>query len=177
MRLDERWRDIHLSDGGQFENLGVYELIRRRVPYIISVDAGSDPNASYADLGNMIEKVRVDFGAQVRLTLRADEPVRPWRFGEILYADGSRGQLLYFKTCMHGAVSADVLAYQRKSPSFPNESTADQFFTEAQFEAYRWLARETVLAALQGQRYEGIAAWFETLRLAGSDAPPALVSA
>ena len=176
-RLDERWRDIHLSDGGQFENLGVYELIRRRVPYIISVDAGSDPTASYADLGNMIEKVRVDFGAQVRLTLRADEAVRPWRLGEILYADGSRGLLLYFKACMHGAVSADVLAYQRKSPSFPNEPTSNQFFTEAQFEAYRWLARETVLAALQGQRYEGIAQWFETLRLAGSEAPPALAPA
>jgi len=163
INLDERWRDIHLSDGGQFENLGLYELVRRRLPFLIAIDCGSDPQTSYADLGNAIERVRVDFDAQVQLAFRPDEPARPWRLGHVQYADGTRGRLLYFKPCLHGAVSVDVLAYQRHSPSFPNESTGNQFYSEAQFEAYRWLARESVRAALLDREFASVNEWFDAL--------------
>ena len=33
----------------------------------------------------------------------------------------------------------NLLAYRRKNPSFPDETTADQFFKEDQFESYRKL--------------------------------------
>lgn len=171
VHLDERWRDIHLSDGGQFENLGLYELIRRRLPYLIAIDAGSDPDYSYADLGNAIERVRVDFGAEIQLAFSPDDPPRPWRLGQVRYADGTRGRLLYFKPCLHGAVSVDVIAYQRRSPSFPNEPTSNQFFCEAQFEAYRWLARETVRAASPNREIGSVADWFDALE-AAQDAWP-----
>jgi len=65
--LDEKHRHVHLSDGGGFENLGLYELVRRRVRYLIVSDAGADPLTSLSDLGRAIERVRVDFGAEIDL--------------------------------------------------------------------------------------------------------------
>ena len=65
--LDETRRHVHLSDGGGFENLGMYELIRRRVRYLIVTDVGADPRTTLGDLGQAIERVRVDFGAEINL--------------------------------------------------------------------------------------------------------------
>lgn len=64
-----RW---YLSDGGHFENTGVYELVRRRVPFIISCDNGADPNYEFADLVNLMRKLRIDLGAEVEM-VGADE--------------------------------------------------------------------------------------------------------
>ncbi|MEA3040695.1 MAG: hypothetical protein QOC65_184 [Sphingomonadales bacterium] len=58
----ERW---YLSDGGHYENTGVYELVRRQVPFIIASDNGADRFYEFADLVNLIRKVRIDFGAEV----------------------------------------------------------------------------------------------------------------
>ena len=51
---------IYLSDGGHFENLGVYEMIKRGCRYIVVLDAASDPNFIYHDLGNALRKIRID---------------------------------------------------------------------------------------------------------------------
>lgn len=70
----------HLSDGGFFENLGGYELIRRRVPRIIICDAGADPGYEFEDLANLIRKVRIDFHARVEpLTAEEVEQAVPER--------------------------------------------------------------------------------------------------
>ena len=58
-----RW--WYLSDGGHFENLGAYELIRRRVPLILLVDAEADPDYSFEGLGNLVRKARTDFHAEI----------------------------------------------------------------------------------------------------------------
>jgi hypothetical protein len=44
----------------------------------------------------------------------------------------------------------DVVSYQKTARSFPNESTVDQWFSEAQFESYRALG-ETLLDAVIGE--------------------------
>ena len=56
----------YLSDGGHFENMGGYELVRRRIPSIVMVDAEEDPDYKFEGLANFIRRVRVDFGADVR---------------------------------------------------------------------------------------------------------------
>jgi hypothetical protein len=61
----ERNMFIELSDGGHFDNTGVYELIRRRVPVIFIADGGADPDETFDSLGNMIERCRVDFGTSI----------------------------------------------------------------------------------------------------------------
>ena len=57
-----RW---YLSDGGHYENTGIYELIRRRIPFVIASDNGADPYYEFADLVNLIRKARIDFGAEI----------------------------------------------------------------------------------------------------------------
>ena len=62
---------VELTDGGHFENLGIYELIRRRCKLIIACDAGSDPDFKFSDLGNAVERVRADFGVLINLDGKA----------------------------------------------------------------------------------------------------------
>jgi hypothetical protein len=50
-RTDDRYEYVYLSDGGHFEDLGVYELIRRRCRFIVLCDAGADPGLDFEDLG------------------------------------------------------------------------------------------------------------------------------
>ncbi|HEY1189996.1 MAG TPA: hypothetical protein VGE74_20265 [Gemmata sp.] len=55
----------NLSDGGNFENTGAYELLRRRVPFVILCDAGADPQHQGADLARLVRLARVDLGAEI----------------------------------------------------------------------------------------------------------------
>jgi len=150
--LREDRLQLHLSDGGHFENLGLYELIRRRCRYIIVSDATADPNFSFSDLAKAIELVRVDFGAEIHINVsdiqqRGDKNCSKHAFarGTITYIPNDRGdeaekaELLYIKTALIDNLTEDIYGYQRAHKAFPDETTADQFFTEPQFEAYREL--------------------------------------
>jgi hypothetical protein len=155
--LDASRRHVHLSDGGGFENLGLYELVRRRVRHIVVCDAGEDPDFTLADLGRAIERVRVDFGATIELCADAIYHERgqqlaqtPWVRGQIRYADGGTGTILYIKPMLCADLSADIYAYWRANPAFPDEPTSQQFFAEPQFEAYRCLG-EQIIAKLPAE--------------------------
>jgi hypothetical protein len=142
---------IHLSDGGHFENLGLYELIRRRCRYIIALDAGEDIDASNDNLANLVRLARIDFGVRVELdtrSLQAEGPDRLSRthvvIGRIHYEDVDNGQvpgiLVYVKISMTGDEPSDVQKYARKDPRFPHQPTdLRQSFDEEQFESYRAL--------------------------------------
>jgi len=54
----------YLTDGGHFEDLGGYELIRRRLPLIVIIDAECDPDYDFEELANLIRKARLDFNAE-----------------------------------------------------------------------------------------------------------------
>ncbi len=147
--LDEKQARIHLSDGGHFENLGVYELLRRRCRYIVVSDAGADPDATLADLAQAVQRARADFGADVNICadplFHRDERLPRQRVhlvGDVIYADGSRGEILYLKALVRADLSADIYGYWRTNPEFPNQSTANQFYGEMQFDSYRELGRQ-----------------------------------
>jgi hypothetical protein len=148
---------VYLSDGGHFENLGLYEMVRRRCRFIVVSDAGCDPNFSFADLGNAIRKIQIDLDVKITMSkletlsrrganfdVGTDKPY--WAVGEIDYpsADGAGepGFLLYIKPCYHGVESAGVRAYALVNAEFPHQTTGDQFFSESQFESYRALGFE-----------------------------------
>ncbi len=156
--LKETSRHIQLSDGGHYENLALYELIRRKVNLIIVSDGGADPVFNFDDLANAIEKVRVDFGVKISfnpgyeigniLPGTAGDSFFQKKYGiakagfaigKIIYADDSLGTLVYIKLAMIEDMSTDVFSYKGLNPSFPHQSTSDQFFDEKQFEAYREL--------------------------------------
>lgn len=153
-RTHEGSRYVHLSDGGHFENLGLYELVRRRCRFVLCVDAGVDPQATFADLGNAVLKCRVDFGVDIAVdvsALRSGADGRSQRscaVGRIDYPDGESGTLLYVRPSLTGAEPADVRYYASAHPRFPHEPVSDQYFDEAQFESYRRLGEDVMARAL-----------------------------
>ena len=60
---------VNLSDGGHFDNMGIYELVRRRCPFIICCDAEEDDEMKFEGIGNAIRKCRTDFGVEIELPL------------------------------------------------------------------------------------------------------------
>ncbi|APW38387.1 hypothetical protein RD110_15280 [Rhodoferax koreense] len=55
----------YLSDGGHFENTGVYALLKRELDFIILSDASCDADYEFGDLENLVRKARIDFGAEI----------------------------------------------------------------------------------------------------------------
>ena len=141
-------RYIYLSDGGHFENLGIYELVRRRVRFIICSDADADPSFAFQDLGNAIEHCRADFGVEIHMHAQqdfklSDQPpfrLAHYALGEIFYpGQEAKGILLYVKSSLTNDEPADVLGKRAADPAFPHDTTANQFFNESMFESYRAL--------------------------------------
>jgi len=138
---------LNLSDGGHHENLGIYPLLKRRCKFIIASDAAADPNFAMNDLANLQRKARIDLGVDIKMEdmelLRPDpetaNTAKHYVKAAMLYPDGKEGVLLYVKSSLTGDEPEDLLAYRRKNPDFPDQTTADQFFDEAQFESYRKL--------------------------------------
>ncbi|MFK8031788.1 MAG: hypothetical protein AB8G18_16245 [Gammaproteobacteria bacterium] len=165
--LSEESRHVHLSDGGQFENLGVYELVKRQCRFIIASDAGADPDCTLSDLACVINKVQSDFSARIEMDTRTMMKQRacggfcPFAIGTIHYADGSLGELLYVKTMTFEGMPANVYSYAQRNPLFPNESTANQFYGEAQFDAYETLGRNIVEQLLGTQEQADVETLFE----------------
>jgi hypothetical protein len=162
---DAEARFLYLSDGGHFENLGVYELVRRRCRLIVVVDSSADRPQAFADLGNAVRKCLTDFNIPIELNVRQIRPFGAdtlagvsFVTGKVRYSqvDGNDahnkpypdGILLYIKPTIVGSENAGVLNYSRVHPEFPHESTADQWFDESQFESYRILGYEAGRAAL-----------------------------
>jgi len=147
---------IYLSDGGHFDNLGLYEMVRRRCRYIVVVDAGCDPDMKFEDLGNTVRRIYIDFGVRIdfkELEFRAREnpPVAGARFGmaAISYPRTSpdaamprTGWLLYIKPTYYGTTEGvDVRGYASDHPAFPHENTIT---SESQLESYRALGAHIV---------------------------------
>lgn len=144
---------VYLSDGGHFEDLGLYEMVRRRCRWIIVCDGGEDRDRAYEDLGNAVRKIWIDLGVRISFErsflLQADKDTKllemPYfAVGKIEYiSDGSEaveGSILYMKPAVRGDESAaDIIAYRRLNADFPQQTTGDQWFDEPQIESYRAL--------------------------------------
>ena len=148
---DDKNKYVYLTDGGHFDNLGLYEMVLRRCHVILVSDAAADSEYRFSDLGNGIRKIRIDLGVPIEFTSLpifrpgSDEAGKGsyWAVGKIRYScidDGAKdGLLLYIKPAIYGSEPRDVLEYHKSHPTFPHQSTADQFFDEPQFESYRVL--------------------------------------
>ncbi|MBV9301670.1 MAG: hypothetical protein JOY62_07875 [Acidobacteriaceae bacterium] len=140
---------VNLSDGGHFENLGLYELARRKCRFIIVCDGEEDKTYQFESLGGAIRKIRIDFGHSVtispkRIFLDGGLSQVHCATGTISYNDGSYGTLLYLKASLTGDETYDVTQYKKADPAFPHDSTLNQFFTESKFESYRALGKHVV---------------------------------
>jgi hypothetical protein len=178
---------LELTDGGHFENLGLYELVRRRVRLIVAIDGAADPEYSFGDLANAIEKVRTDFGVLIDIddtdlkplvskrldgATTADAMIdrraqRGYLVADIVYPDSEPGLLVYITTTYASELTADLYSYRHAHREFPDEPTSDQFFDEKQFEAYRELGYQltwnmfTELKTEAPEQLSKISAWCE----------------
>lgn len=76
--------------------------------------------------------------------------------GEISYPEDQRGILLYVKASITGDENDYIVDYKRRFPSYPHESTADQLFSEEQFEVYRALGFHAVNELFSGSDHVGM---------------------
>jgi hypothetical protein len=173
---------VYLSDGGHFENLGLYEMVARRCRWIVVSDAGCDADYAFQDLGNAIRKIRIDLGIPIEFPAgvaidkaHAGNGNRHGALGVIRYSavDGeiADGVLLYVKATLSGDEPVDVRNYAMSHPDFPHETTANQWFGESQFESYRTLGVHTIATLAVGPDRGTLAAFLETVRVQGLAAP------
>lgn len=175
-RADDKSKYVYLSDGGHFDNMGLYELVRRRCYRIVICDAEEDERYVFEGLGMSIRKCRIDFGVEITLKMAGD--LRPdlttgdckahFALGTIRYpetpapkeGEEEEGKILYIKSSVTGSVKwppnaaanfklldpepLDILNYKLQHEQFPHDSTANQWFTESQFESYRRLGQHVV---------------------------------
>jgi hypothetical protein len=159
-KVDELTSNVYLTDGGHFDNLGLYELLKRRCKVIIVADAEADPTLDFNALIRVERYARIDLGILIDLpwaelrrsnALATEENIDngaddETKFhgphvavGRIDYGEKEHGVLIYIKSCMSGDESDMIRDYRRRYPQFPHQTTLDQFFDEEQFEVYRAL--------------------------------------
>ncbi|HEU5248079.1 MAG TPA: patatin-like phospholipase family protein [Candidatus Udaeobacter sp.] len=157
-RTTDSYKYVNLSDGGHFENLGLYEMVLRRCHFIVVSDGGEDPECTFADLGEAVRKIRIDFGIPIefgtmnifpRSAVHTQKTSGRCAIGRILYSvvDGDTvpdGVIIYIKPACYGDEPRDIYEYSKRNETFPHESTGDQFFSESQFESYRMLGVYTM---------------------------------
>ena len=165
-KLAEERPMLQLSDGGHFENLAIYELIRRRARLIVACDGTADPEFGFSDFITLLSRIEADFGARIKFDEGSGLEVfmpstaagfprntqlakRGFTVGKITYSDGSDSDLIYITTTLFSGLGLAALGYKAANPDFPDQTTADQFFDEAQFEAYRHLGYSVGEAVLK----------------------------
>lgn len=170
----------YLTDGGHFDNTGLYSLIERGCRFVVLVDCGADPRPCFEDLGEAIRRCRIDFGTEIDLNLDpfiknegsvsdcfvvgkikfSEEHLRRLAGGDRANGDSSRyvakqtGIIVYFKPQVIGNVTADVRQYSIENEFFPQQPTTNQWFGEAQFESYRRLGQACAHSAFGQIRSE-----------------------
>ncbi|MBX9646719.1 MAG: hypothetical protein K2X57_06665 [Xanthobacteraceae bacterium] len=156
---------LELTDGGHFENLALYELVRRRLDVIVIVDGEADPKISLRSLVSATRRIEEDFGATLELyrdPLGPDRLVMKTRYGypseasyarspfivgKLLYSPDDHGVrkhavLIYVKATNVEGLDFVTSGYLAANPEFPHQSTIDQFFGPDQFDAYHHLGHQ-----------------------------------
>jgi hypothetical protein len=151
---------VYLSDGGHFENLGLWSMVVRRCGVIVVSDAGCDPDYRFADLSNALRRIRIDLGIPIEFgaidMTKAGQGVSNAHavVGKICYSavDGPGappGWLLYVKATLSGDEPVDIRNFAALHPAFPHDPTGNQFFDEDRFESYRALGYHSIMSVAE----------------------------
>jgi len=162
-RLHENLEQLYITDGGHIDNLGIYELLRRKCKLVIVVDGEADAELDFNSLMTVQRYARIDLGVRIDLPWRAIQVASKaaegsastqgphCAIGRINYPGEETGVLVYIKAALTGDESDIVRDYKRRWPKFPHETTLDQFFSEEQFEVYRALGFHVTYALFNGK--------------------------
>ena len=179
---------VYLSDGGHFENLGLWSMVVRRCGVIIVSDAGCDPDYTLADLANAMRRIRIDLGIPIEFDEmhmskagqgcgNAHAALGTIRYSAVDGPGAPDGLLLYVKATLSGDEPVDIRNFAAEHPVFPHDPTGNQFFDEDRFESYRALGYHSIMSFSQNladaDAWNLCAAVARGARAAGSFAPPA----
>ena len=150
--MNEKSTWLNLSDGGHIENMGVYELLKRRCKFIICVDGEADPKLTFEGQLSMVRHAQIDLGIRlepklddIRLDPKSNYSRTHCHFLRIHYPEAGPnrpsaiGLMLYLKLSLTGDEEEILKRYRAVNPEFPHQPTTDQFYDEEQFEVYRQL--------------------------------------
>lgn len=157
---------VYLSDGGHYENLGLWEMVARRCRVIVVSDAGADPDYTFDSLSIAVRRIRLDLGIPIEfgslgitkegeLQGNAHGAVGVIRYSVMDGPQATDGTIVFLRAALSGDEPIDILTYAKTDPLFPNDPTSDQFFDEARFESYRLLGFHTVTSAFRGFKADG----------------------
>jgi hypothetical protein len=140
---------LNASDGGHFDDTGVYEMLRRKCRWIVFFDADTDRKG----ISNAARRARVDFAVELTLIAKGDRSF-PCDYYRICYGDDADGKPIIGGLLRVFPAIVDECAwtgfenwfYKTVDKAFPNDSLLNQFFTETAFESYRLLGLQTVAA-------------------------------
>jgi choline dehydrogenase-like flavoprotein len=161
----------YLSDGGHFEVTGLYELLRRRVRFMIVPDGGEDPDYRWSDISLLMQQAREDFGVEIEwigqeafnaVASGDDAWIGAWinkaeiglladikregpgyaSLARATYSDGTTSWILMLKPTLAAGLTQDILNYGTTNKSFPQDPTFDQVFDDIQWESYRALGQQ-----------------------------------
>jgi hypothetical protein len=186
--MHENRQYLNLSDGGHIENLACYELLRRKCKFIVCIDGGMEPSMVCEDLMRLERYAAIDLGIRMHydvadLKLQSNgyskaygtlvkidynPPATATERARRKSEDAEWGWMIYIKLAMIGYGPGYMMDYKRQNPGFPHESTGDQIYDEAQFEAYRSLgesAAESLFTApdISGETDLDLDEWFGAL--------------
>jgi hypothetical protein len=155
---DAKAKFVNLSDGGHFDNTGVYEMLKRRCGRILLIDA----DTTLSGMTNLSLRARVDLNTSLERQSPATNS-KPFEEYSINYPtlDGQnafQGVLIRIfpqLDAMSAWCKFESLDYQRIHKDFPGTSILDQFFTEGPFEAYRKLGQDIMEARIACQSNQG----------------------
>jgi hypothetical protein len=185
-RFQGRHRDmLYLTDGGHFENTGVYELLRRikdgntKIRFILMCDCGADDDYTYGDLANLVRLARIDFQLEIEVdqaaaegqlgsvfgtpeTMRKADPARLdsrcavlLNVRDMRHPEAALARILMIKPRLIQCAATDLLDYVNANATFPQQTTGDQFFDQDQWESYRKLGLECCRKVLS----QGLPLW------------------
>lgn len=167
---------VQLTDGGHFDNLGLYELFRRGVRFILVLDGGADKDFQFSDLQNALYRAEQDFKVHIEFNSPIGDLI-PQKQNKVKFPEGLKladrgyvagrftygpddqlppGWIFFLKTTLIDGMSMRIRGYKGVHPDFPDETTADQFFDEDQFDAYRLLGNEIATQLTQDPNFEKI---------------------
>lgn len=173
-RIQENMRYLNISDGGHIENLGVYELLRRRCKFIICVHGGANLKTEGGDLQRLERYASIDLGIALQYNLLDLEP-GPREFSrayailiKIIYPADEIGWMIYLKPALTGGEPQYVLDYRLRNSSFPFDGILNQVFEEEQFEAYRAVGENAALSLFDKELFgeaqpNSVREWFQKL--------------
>jgi hypothetical protein len=137
---------------GEFDKLGLVELVKRRCRFIILCDSSADPNISFEALAGSLRRCRAE-GAEVEIDTGplGRSHSAHCQIGRIRYADGGpEGLLLYVKPSLTGDESSELGQYAVAHPDFPYSGFGQ--FGEAEFDSYRQLGEHVIQSVLDEQK-------------------------